>query len=72
MERTLLAVEPDVAGWRVSLTGKLIQHHEHKISAIGAATNQARTRHASTGEPTGVKVHVGTHSHDLVLVGLHG
>jgi hypothetical protein len=54
------------------MMGKLIQHHELKIAAIGAATNLARTRHASTGEPTGVKVHVGTHSHDLILVGLHG
>lgn len=70
MLRTLLKVEPDFAGWCVSLMDKPLQHHEHKLAAIGAATSLSKTRHASTGEPTGVQVPVGTH--DLVLIGMHG
>lgn len=70
MERTLLAVEPDESGWQVSLSGKLLQHFERKITAIDAATRLAHTRHDATGEPTGVQVCIGRD--DLVLIGLHG
>lgn len=70
MERTLLAVEPDESGWQISLSGKPLQRHARKISAINAATELAHSRHDATGEPTGVQVWVGRN--DLVLIGLHG
>lgn len=70
MERTLVAVESHAERWRVSLVGEPEQTHQRKIVAVEAATRLACYRHRTTGERTGVCIHVG--EHNIVMIGLHG
>lgn len=68
--RTLVEVEADTeSGWVIALVGKLLEHHETKLGAIGAADSIAARRHANTGEPTGVSVQVGI---GRVVIALRG
>lgn len=70
MERTLLSVEPAGDGWKVSLKNLLLDKKSTKFAAIEAASLHALERHAATGMPTGVRVHM--NCGESVLVAMHG
>ena len=70
MKRTLITVEPDQPGWLIRIGGFALERNLDKIVAIDRATRLARSRHHSTGHPTGVEVHM--LCGETIAIGLHG
>lgn len=71
MDRSLFTVTPACQGWRVVADQASVdQWHLDKSSAILSADCMALVRYQQTGEPTGIKVQMG--SGEWVLVGKHG
>ena len=70
MKRTLIMVEPDQPGWLIRIGGIALERNLDKIIAIDRATRLARSRHDSTGHPTGVEVHM--LCGETIAIGLHG
>lgn len=70
MERTLIAVEPDVPGWQVRIDNIAVARNIQRAAALAQATEMARDCHASIGVPTGVRLHM--RCGDRVLVAVCG
>ncbi len=56
MQRALVAVEPDVSGWRIRIDDHTVAGNLDKFSAMQKAANIARDCHESMGLPTAVLV----------------
>src|SRR3546814_9347432 len=70
MNRSIVTIEPVLAGWVVSFEGQALQVLPSKLEAIGFASRRAADQHRTSGTPCGVSVRLRTG--ETVLVGLHG
>src|SRR3546814_6492313 len=70
MNRSIVTIEPALAGWVVSFEGQALQVLPSKLEAIGFASRRAAEEHRLSGVPCGVSVRLRTG--ETVLVALHG
>jgi len=70
MNRSIVTIEPALAGWVVSFEGRALQVLPGKFEAIGFASRRAAERHRASGAPCGVSVRL--RNGKAVLVALHG
>jgi hypothetical protein len=70
MNRSIVTIEPALAGWVVSFEGRALQVLPSKLEAIGFASRRAAEQHLTSGAPCGVSVRLRTG--ETVLVALHG
>ena len=70
MNRSIVTIEPVLAGWVVKLRGEALQVLPTKLEAIGFASRRAAEEHRQSGAPCGVSVRLRTG--ETGLVALHG
>src|SRR3546814_11646624 len=56
MNRSIVTIEPALAGWVVSFEGQALQVLPSKLEAIGFASRRAAEQHRNSGAPCGVSV----------------
>src|SRR3546814_5879889 len=54
MNRSIVTIEPALAGWVVSFEGQALQVLPSKLEAIGFASRRAAEEHRLSGVPCGV------------------
>src|SRR3546814_11465308 len=70
MNRSIVTIEPALAGWVVSFEGQALQVLPSKLEAIGFASRRAAEQHRTSGTPCGVSVRL--RPGETVPVALHG
>src|SRR3546814_5055868 len=60
MNRSIVTIEPALAGWVVSFEGQALQVLPSKLEAIGFASRRAAEQHRTSGAPCGVSVRLRT------------
>src|SRR3546814_5708560 len=60
MNRSIVTIEPVLAGWVVSFEGQALRVLPSKLEAIGFASRRAAEQHRTSGTPCGVSVRLRT------------